>query len=104
HFLRQPHMIEYAASQAVGVNLPRLSPSVLESFRIPLPSPIEQRRIAAILDKADELRAKRRAALTQLDTLSQSIFIDLFGDSAKNPKQWSRIEFGYLITSGPQNG
>ena len=45
-----------------------------------LPPIEEQRRIAAILDKADELRAQRRAALAQLDTLTEAIFIDMFGD------------------------
>ena len=48
----------------------------------------EQRRIAEILDKADALRTKRRAALVQLDTLTQSIFLDMFGDPATNPKRW----------------
>ena len=51
-----------------------------------LPSLSEQRRIAAILDRADELRAKRRAALARLDTLTQAIFLDMFGDPATNPK------------------
>lgn len=57
----------------------------------PLP---EQRRIAEILDKADALRAKRRAALAQLDTLTQSIFLDMFGDPATNPKGWPNIVLG----------
>jgi len=52
----------------------------LLKLRIPLPPLSEQRRIAEILDKADALRAKRRAALAQLDTLTQSIFLDMFGD------------------------
>ena len=38
-----------------------------------------------MLDQADALRAKRRAALAQLDTLTQSIFLDMFGDPATNP-------------------
>lgn len=88
HFLRQPSMVSYATSRAVGVNLPRLSPSVLEQFPLPLPRLTEQRRIAAILDKAEELRAKRRATVAQLATLSEATFLDLFGDPATNSKGW----------------
>jgi type I restriction enzyme S subunit len=49
----------------------------------PLP---EQRRIATILDQADALRAKRREALAQLDSLTQSIFIEMFGEPDENVK------------------
>ena len=63
-----------------------------------------QRRIADILDRADALRAKRRAALALLDTLPQSIFIEMFGDPASNPKRWPASRLGDLIASGPQNG
>jgi type I restriction enzyme S subunit len=48
----------------------------------------EQRRIAEVLDRAEALRAKRRAALALLDTLTESIFLDLFGDPVTNPKGW----------------
>ena len=54
---------------------------------LPLP---EQRRIAEVLDRAEALRAKRRAALAQLDTLTQSIFLDMFGDPATNPEWGGR--------------
>jgi type I restriction enzyme, S subunit len=60
--------------------------SDLRLVAIPLPPLAEQRRIAEILDKADALRAKRCAALAQFDTLTQSIFLDMFGDPAANPK------------------
>lgn len=63
---------------------------------LPLPPLPEQRRIAEILDKADALRAKRRAVLAQLDTLTQSIFLDMFGDPATNPKEWPRLQLGDL--------
>jgi type I restriction enzyme S subunit len=56
--------------------------------RLLLPPLPEQRRIAEILDKADALRAKRRAALAQLDTLTQSIFLDMFGDPVVNGRSW----------------
>lgn len=55
---------------------------------VPIPPLPEQRRIAAILDQAETLRTQRRAALAQLDSLTQSIFLDMFGDSRTNPKLW----------------
>ena len=87
--LLTPEMVSLAASRATGANLPRLSPDALGEIRIPLLPLPEQQRIAAILDKADELRAKRRAALAKLDSITQSIFLDMFGDPATNPKRWS---------------
>ena len=56
--------------------------TLLMSLQIPLPPLAEQRRIAEVLDRAEALRAKRRAALAQLDSLTQSLFLDLFGDPA----------------------
>ncbi len=85
NFLRSPATVALAASRTSGVNLPRLSPTEFAKIEIPLPPLPEQRRIAAILDKADELRAKRRAALATLDTLTQSIFIDMFGSAIHHP-------------------
>lgn len=61
----------------------------IKEVTIPLPPLAEQRRIAEVLDRAEALRAKRRAALAQLDSLTQSLFVDLFGDPAKNPKGWA---------------
>lgn len=88
HFLRQPSMVDFAASRSEGANLPRLSPKALSNFQIPLPPLDEQKRIAAILDKADALRAKRRQAIALLDSLTQSIFLEMFGDPMSNPKGW----------------
>lgn len=64
---------------------------------LPLPPLPEQRRIAAILDKADALRAKRCEAIAKLDQLLQSVFLDMFGDPVTNPKGWPRATFGELI-------
>jgi type I restriction enzyme S subunit len=57
-----------------------LNKTRLFDIGVPLPPLEEQHRIAEVLDRADALRAKRRAALTQLDILTQAIFLDLFGD------------------------
>ncbi len=70
----------------------------LSKLEIPLPSLAEQRRIAEVLDKAEALRAKRRAALAQLDSLTQFLFLDLFGDPVANPKGWPRGTLGEVAT------
>ena len=75
-------------SVAHGVAMLHITKSGIEGWQIPLPPLPEQRRIARILDLAEALRAKRRAALAQLDSLTQSIFLDFFGDPATNPKGW----------------
>ena len=69
----------------------------LKETQIPFPPLPDQRRIAQILDKADALQAKRRAALAQLDTLTQSIFLDMFGDPATNPNEMRKVPLGDLI-------
>ncbi|MDZ5447376.1 restriction endonuclease subunit S [Micromonospora sp. 4G57] len=71
---------------------------------LPLPPLPEQRRIAEALDRADELRAKRRQALAHLDDLTQSIFLDMFGDPARNPRTWpmTRIEDVAEVQGGLQ--
>jgi type I restriction enzyme S subunit len=63
--------------------------SQIAEFSIPLPPLPEQRRIAEVLDRAEALRAKRRATLAHLDTLTQSIFLEMFGDPVNNPKKWA---------------
>jgi len=79
------------------VNQATVNRDSLLAMRLPLPSLSEQRRIAEILDKADALRAKRRAALAQLDTLTQSIFLDMFGDPATNPHGFPRRQLASLV-------
>lgn len=89
HFLRQERIRTEGARRMTGSGGQRRVPShFVAGLSIPLPPLPEQRRIAAILDQADELRAKRRSALAQLDALAQSIFVDMFGDPATNPKGW----------------
>jgi len=60
----------------------------VRALRIPLPPLPEQRRIAAILDKADGICRKRRQTLDLADQFLRSAFLDLFGDPVTNPKGW----------------
>ena len=73
---------------AVGAVVKNLNIEVVEKVEIPLPSLPEQIRIAAIFDQADALRDKRREALAQLDSLTQAVFIEMFGDPVTNPMGW----------------
>ena len=79
---------KHIQSKGRGATFKEVSKKIVEDLQIPLPPLDEQGRIAEVLDNADALRSKRRAALAQLDTLTQSIFLDMFGDPAMNPKGW----------------
>ena len=76
------------SSVITGVAQPQITRQTLSRLQIPLPPLAEQKRMAGILDAADALRAKRREALAQLDTLLQSTFLDMFGDPVTNPMGW----------------
>lgn len=97
HFFKTQYYRQRVSALAAGANINNLRNEHLDDFEIPLPSLAEQRRIAEILDKGDELRAKRRRAFAQLDILSQSIFLDMFGDPACNQKNLPRKPLGELI-------
>jgi type I restriction enzyme, S subunit len=71
-----------------GTAQPFIKPSDVASRLVYLPPMTEQRRIAAILDQADALRAKRRAALAQLDEMVRAIFVEMFGDPIRASGRW----------------
>ena len=86
-----------------GSTRAKLTKAGASKIQIPLPPLAEQDRIAGILDAADALRAKRREALAQLDTLLQSTFLDMFGDPVTNPMGWEVVSVGdeiRFLTSG----
>ncbi|EXI90133.1 MAG: EcoKI restriction-modification system protein HsdS [Candidatus Accumulibacter regalis] len=104
HYLRQDSIRRQGESRMTGSAGQRRVPEpFVAGLDVPMLPLVEQRRIAAILDKADALRAKRRAALTHLDTLTQSIFLDMFGDPRLNSLAWSvkRLnQLGVVKTGG----
>jgi type I restriction enzyme, S subunit len=75
-----------------------LNKAKLLEIQIPLPPLAEQRRIAQVLDRAEALRAKRRAVLAQLNSLVQSIFLDLFGDPVTFPERFPSAKLGAVTT------
>ena len=100
--LKSLHMETMNKSAAV----PGLNRDDVYRRTVDLPPLPKQRRIATILDHADALRAKRHQVLAHLDTLTQSIFHDMFGDPVDNPHRYEVrpladwIEEGRPITYG----
>jgi type I restriction enzyme S subunit len=75
-------------SKATGANYPAVSDKIIKESLIPFPPLAEQKRIAAILDKADAIRRKRQQAIQLADDFLRSVFLDMFGDPVTNPKGW----------------
>lgn len=62
----------------------------LKVVSIPLPPLPIQKRIAAILEKADAAREKRRQTIELTEKFLQSAFLEMFGDPVTNPKGWDK--------------
>lgn len=95
-FLSAPATARALEGDSVGTTMINLNQKILLALKVALPPLPEQRRIAAILDKADALRAKRREAIAKLDQLLQSVFLDMFGDPVTNPKGWPQTELHHF--------
>jgi type I restriction enzyme S subunit len=86
-----------------GATMQHVNRGEFLATKLYLPPLAEQRRIAEVLDKAEALRAKRRAALAQLDSLTQSLFLDLFGDPGSATQKFPVQRLGEValkITDG----
>lgn len=70
----------------------------LKNLKIYLPPLPEQKRIAAILDKADDIRRKREKAIELTDSFLRSVFLEMFGDPILNEKNWETKELGTLVS------
>lgn len=89
---------EQINSKAVGAIFKNLTTHQIADIKIPLPPLEEQRRIAAILDKADAVRRKRQSAIALTEELLRSAFLEMFGDPIINPRGWEEVELGDLLT------
>lgn len=121
HFIRQSKIRDTGTLRMTGSAGQRRVPTkYLSDLTTPLPPLDEQRRIAAILDKADAIRQKRRQAIAHLDTLAQSMFHDLFGehndfvelqtvcdkitDGTHQSPQWDNSGIPFLFVSNITSG
>jgi type I restriction enzyme S subunit len=79
-----------------GSAQPQITGQGLTKVEIPLPPLSEQKRIAAILDKADAIRRKRQQAIQLADDFLRAVFLDMFGDPVTNPKGFPVTRLGEL--------
>lgn len=96
HWVNHPESRRMLRDLVKGIHL---YPRDVARLPIAMPSLAEQKRISAILDAADGLRAKRRTTLTKLNELGKAIFLEMFGDLSSNPNKWPIVTIGDLLTS-----
>ncbi|MGH9425166.1 MAG: restriction endonuclease subunit S, partial [Terriglobia bacterium] len=95
---------DYLKKTATGATIPHVSKDALTALQIPIPPLAEQERIVKLLDEADELRKLRAQADRRTADLIPSLFHEMFGDPATNPKAWPVCplgEFAEKMSDGP---
>jgi len=95
HSFRSPDAQRQLLRQTLATGVPHINLGILRRQTLPLPPLPEQRRIAALLDKADAIRRKRQQAARLVDDLVQSLYLALVGPGSREYDQWPilRIEF-----------
>jgi type I restriction enzyme S subunit len=99
------YLYHYLKSQDLTVDTDRaakgktLNLAKLERIKVSVPPLPEQKRIAAILDKADAIRRKREKAIELTDSFLRSVFLEIFGDPIQNPKKWKKSPLGNHVIS-----
>lgn len=97
HFLNSDIFENDAVRNSAGAAQLNLSTNWLSEYEIPLPPLPTQQKIANILDKADELRQYNKQLIEKYEALTQSLFLDMFGDLKSNSKKWDLQPFEYFV-------
>lgn len=94
YWLKTQDAFNQIAGKKVTATISNLSLGQIKSLKIPLPPLPIQKQIADVLEKGDTLRGQCQQMEKELNTLAQSVFLDMFGDPAKNSKNWAVEELG----------
>ncbi len=92
HLLRSNDFLAYTAACSSRTNIPKINRDGLFAYQALLPPIHEQRRIAAILDKADAIRRKREGGIRLTKELLRSTFLEMFGDPVRNERSWPIVK------------
>jgi len=97
YWVRTIQFISKMVLLSTGASYPAVTDRIVKDSQIPLPSLDIQKKIATVLEKADQLREKRRRANEKLDQLLQAVFLEMFGDPVRNPKGWEVKKFEDIV-------
>ena len=89
HLLASDQFLTQKDQNSSGATQKAITNAGLRKIVIQVPDLSEQRKLAANLDRIEQLMAKRREQLVSFDQLVKSRFIELFGDPVSNPKDWN---------------
>lgn len=81
-----------------GAGLKHISKRYISEILLPIPALEEQKKIAAILDAAEDHRKKTKALIDKYDKLTQSLFLDMFGDPVTNIMGWEIKSFEEMVS------
>lgn len=81
-----------------GAGLKHISKEYISNLEIPLPPVETQIKIATILDEADKLRQLNKQLIAKYEALTQSLFLEMFGDPVSNPKGWEKVFLKSICT------
>jgi len=91
-----PGFVDALMAKVRGAHYPAVSDADVKEVEIPLPHPLEQRRIVEILDEADRLRRLRAEADAKAERILSALFLKLFGDPTTNLMRWEAAPLGEI--------
>ncbi len=100
YLFRTKNLSDFASDS----NPPSIRKSEVETWDVPLPSLDEQRRIVDLVSRAENIVRMRREAEQKAREIVPTLFLDMFGEPATNPKGWRTTTLGEVVAGGPQNG
>ncbi len=101
HFFQTNYYRKTIRGVINGANINNIKNEHLDNLKIPLPSLKTQKKIATILDEADKLRQLNKKLIQKYELLTQSLFLEMFGDPVLNPLGWEKTtikNFGIIKT------
>lgn len=102
YYLRSKVFLDWVSQQVAGAKMPRVSMASFWSHEIPVPSLKKQEEVVKILDKASTVKAKRQDVLRLIEQFMLSAFLEIFGPTGKNSKNFSKMHLGnvFKLASG----